>query len=227
MAVATRRRGGRSKPSSAAARMPPWLPTSPPKTPESTPPVSRQNGVRGNGTRRRSSSVVPARTSSVPKTRVRMVLASWVCRAAPTRPPTALATPNCRNVGRSTSARSRSHRIAVASAWGIDRTATASAAGIHSIKTGVSRLPMPKPDTDATAPASTEAAASSHDDSTLRRIPRNARAAPASAPPPARRASGRPCTRLNRAPGRVWERRRRVPVHRDPCASARRCNACR
>jgi hypothetical protein len=46
----------------------------------------------------------------------------------------------------------------VATAWGIARTATACAVGIDNMSSGVSRLPMPKPETEATAPARTAAA---------------------------------------------------------------------
>src|SRR5207249_1759277 len=52
------------KPSSAAARIPPWLPTSPPKRPESAPPARRQKDVEGRGRRRPASSLTPARSSS-------------------------------------------------------------------------------------------------------------------------------------------------------------------
>jgi hypothetical protein len=46
-------------------------------------------------------------------------------------------------------------RKAVATMWGTDTAATASFVPAHTASRGVSRLPMPKPLTEATAPART------------------------------------------------------------------------
>jgi hypothetical protein len=57
--------------------------------------------------------------------------------------------------------------MVVATACGIASAATACAGGIDSINSGVSRLPMPNPDTAATAPAATAAAPMSQTDSKI------------------------------------------------------------
>jgi hypothetical protein len=167
VAVATNWRGSSWNPSNAALRIPPWFPTRPPKNPEAAPPRSRQAGVWGSGTRRSKTSLVPATTSSEARTTVRTELPSRGWRRAPVKPPTALETPNCRKVGRCTSVRRRSQRNPVATACGIARIATAWLAGIERSSRGVSRLPRPKPDTAATAPARIAAVPMSQGDSTM------------------------------------------------------------
>jgi hypothetical protein len=57
--------------------------------------------------------------------------------------------------------------MVVAQECGIASTATACAVGIENISTGVSRLPMPKPDTAATAPATTLIAPTTTKESTM------------------------------------------------------------
>ena len=135
-------------------RIPPWLPTSPPKKPESAPAKRRTEGALGSGTGRRMISVIPATSMSTPSTAVRSPLRTVVWSRAPISPPTTLAMPNCRKTGRSTSPRSLSHRATLASAWGTATSATASCAGNQSRRSGVTRLPIPNPETAATEPAS-------------------------------------------------------------------------
>ena len=63
-------------------------------------------------------------------------------------------------------ARISQSRSAVAAIWGIDTAATASGMSTRSANTGVSTLPMPKPASDAMAPARIDAAAMSRPNTT-------------------------------------------------------------
>ena len=184
--------------------MPPWFPTSPPKNPDNVPPSRRQAPVSGSGTRRRASSVAPARTRSEASTIVSAGLASRDCRAAPINPPAALAMPNCLKVGRCTSDRNRKNRMVVANACGIATTATACAVGIDSIRMGVRRLPIPNPETAAIAPATTAAAPKNQGESRM-----SPPATPSEARPSDPRAT--PGVPAGTLPRRPRERGRRSP----------------
>ena len=96
--------------------------------------------------------------SSDPNTSSRARLVAHVFKSAPVSPPAALVTPKLRTIVQSTSRRNRTKRIDVPMKWGIDTAATATFAPVAAAMAGVSRLPMPKPATDATAPPKRAAA---------------------------------------------------------------------
>ena len=72
-------------------------------------------------------------------------------------PPAALVNPKLRTMFHWTSCRNRANRIDVPMKCGMETTATATFAPVVTAMAGVSKLPMPKPATDATAPPKTEA----------------------------------------------------------------------
>src|SRR5688572_18591957 len=111
--------------------------------------------------------------SSEPKTSSSARLVAHVFSSAPVRPPAALVKPKLRTTFQSTSRRNRQKRIDVPIAWGIDTMATASFAPVVRAIAGVSKLPMPKPATDATAPPKT--AAKNTTSSNTERDPRHGR----------------------------------------------------
>jgi hypothetical protein len=76
---------------------------------------------------------------------------SRACSRAPARPPAALATPKVHRTRRSTWPRSIQNRSAVPMKCGTETMATATFRVVRSAITGVKRLPMPKPVTDAMA----------------------------------------------------------------------------
>src|SRR5574337_446416 len=97
--------------------------------------------------------LTPTNSRSRPKTTDSARLPARLCSSAPASPPPALVSPKLRSTRRSTCARRRQKRSAVASTCGTDTAATASRVPTRSAKSGVSRLPMPNPATDAMPPA--------------------------------------------------------------------------
>src|SRR5678815_643417 len=146
---------------SAAERSPPWFPTIPPSPPDTIPAIHA--AFLPNRTRSHSlvSPARPASTSTHPKTMPTPPLSTRLWRSAPVMPPAALAIPNRTRRVRSTSCRSRQVRRSAAVKWGMATRTTASLIPYRIATSGVSVLPMPKPATEAMAPAATAAIATS------------------------------------------------------------------
>src|SRR5439155_7339562 len=102
---------------------------------------------------------IPAKTSSRPKTMASAELCTTVCRAAPTSPPIALAAPNPSSTSLSIRIRTMRKRTKVPARWGSETIAIARRTSNCVETTGVSTLPIPKPEIDAIAPAITAATA--------------------------------------------------------------------
>ncbi len=105
-------------------------------------------------------SLTPTKMSMSPNAMESARLLAYACNSAPARPPAALITPKLTSTRRSTCARSRQNRRAVAKTCGIEIAATASCVPTRTASNGVSKLPIPKPTTDATAPATAAVIAS-------------------------------------------------------------------
>ena len=154
VAVAMNASRSTSKPRRAAARIPPWFPTSPPRSPDAAPPTSAAPRPRK---RRRCDRpvrlLIPAKSSKAANTIARTALCTTACRAAPASPPIALARPNPTSTSRSMCVRTRRKRTAVPTKWGSDTAAIARRTSTCVESTGVRMLPIPKPATAATAPA--------------------------------------------------------------------------
>jgi hypothetical protein len=153
VAVPTKASRRTSNPSIAAARIPPWLPTSPPKNPDRAPAAhaaAPRNRIRVESP---VTPAAPAKMSSPAKTHVSHALFRAPCSIAPASPPAALVSPKLRTTRQSTARRSCQKRTALAIACGMVTAATAARIPVRRASTGVSRLPTPKPATEAIAPA--------------------------------------------------------------------------
>jgi hypothetical protein len=111
------------------------------------------------------SSLAAAKRSRTPKRNVSQRLLAWFWSRAPVNPPAALVSPKRTSTLRSTLPERSQNRRAVPATCGIDTAATASRVSISRARSGVKRLPIPKPVTAASAPARaaiTSTAASNH-----------------------------------------------------------------
>src|SRR4051812_30587626 len=88
----------------------------------------------------------------MPNTVVSAGLVALALSTAPARPPAALVKPKRQRMARSRLRRRCQKRIAVPIKCGIATAATAVLVPARTATSGVSRLPMPKPATDAMAP---------------------------------------------------------------------------
>ena len=155
VAVATNVCRSRSNPSSAADRMPPWLPTKPPRKPEAAPALRASPPLKRMRFAHPSNSLTLVKRRRAPKTTASQRFPADRCNSAPASPPAALAIPKLHNTRGSGRAPISQNRNAVPIKWGTETAATATLVPTVRASTGVSRLPIPKPLTAAMAPAAT------------------------------------------------------------------------
>ncbi|MNL19353.1 hypothetical protein D3C87_1405490 [compost metagenome] len=145
-----------SKPSKAPERSPPWLPTSPPKKPDNAPASHARQPWKRNRSARPLVPIPPTKTKMIPKMSVSDGLEANACSKAPAKPPAALVKPKLIKTRRSMCSRRSQNRYAVATKWGTATAATASLVPTQTANSGVNRLPMPKPEMAAIAPATSD-----------------------------------------------------------------------
>lgn len=169
--VATNDSLGTSKASMAALLSPPWLPTIPPSPPDTAPArIARLRPMRtflSNPVNPR----IPTTANMLPKTIVSQNDFANEWRRAPPKPPIALVTPKVSKTFLSIDLRNTQQRRLVATRCGIVMAATANLVPSSNASSGVSRLPMPNPVTEASAPVMVAAMGSQKFESTFASVP--------------------------------------------------------